>query len=520
MSTDIKDILAQAYADIGKAGKLFFPNRFHRQWTHIHKKAFEMINRPPDHPDYNPKKVIVLPRGMGKTSIANLLIPGKRALFQEANYIVPVSASATLAQQQSENLKYKLNNNKIIKNLFGDLKTKIHNKEQWVIRVGGDEGDEDAREICVMPRGAGQQVRGLLFRDSRPDLFVVDDLEDPENMDSEEQRKKKKEWFFGDLMQAKDNYAPKGSWEIIVVGTVLHQDSLVVNLMENPDWQTLDFAICNEDLESNIPEWVGDDWVKEKYNELKRAGEVTTFYREYMNMPSAGGEDSKFQDEMFKDYDPHKVDLDGKPSIENVILVDPARTKNFHSAESAIVGCAIDFENPVQPAIYVRDVVADKFHPDELYDEMFNMANRINAKVLGVEVTGLHEFITFPIKNEIAQRAVNIELMELQARGGHSEDAKTERVGALVPFYRQGQILHNPNCTKKLEAQLMSFPAAKNWDVMDALSYIVELLEKGERYMMPNEVQSMATKEEIEQEYRDLQKEYMDPPLTNFRVYE
>lgn len=518
MKEGLKDIMAQAYGSTAKSGKLFFPERFSRPWTSIHRKTFDMIDRGPEHPDYNPRKLIVLPRGMGKTSIANLLVPAKKALFQESSYIVPVSASATLAQQQSENLKYKLNHNKVIKNLFGNLKTKVHNKEQWVIRVGGDAEDEEAEEICVMPRGAGQQVRGLLFRDSRPDLFVVDDLEDPDNIDSPDQRKKKKEWFFGDLMQAVDNYAPPGTWEIIVVGTVLHQDSLITNLMESPHWDTLEFAICDEERNSNIPEWVSDEWVENKYQELKDEGEVNTFYREYMNMASPGGEDSKFQDEMFRYYDPNKINLDAKQSIENVILVDIARTTNPESAESAVVGCALDFENWEKPAIYVRDVVAGKMHPDELYDAIFDMGDRINARVLGVEVTGLHEFITYPIKNEMIKRNSRMDLIELHARGGRSEKGKIERIGALVPFYRTGRVFHNKSATKALETQLLTYPTPKRFDIMDALSYIVELLEKGERYMMPPKDQNVDPKDVVEDEFRELESEYMDPPLDRFRV--
>jgi hypothetical protein len=81
--------------------------------------------------------------------------------------------------------------------------------------------------------------------------------------------------------------------------------------------------------------------------------------------------------------------------------MDPARTTESSSAKTAIVGVGI---NSKTGAIYVRDVINDRLHPDEQLDEAFAMCNRLNSHVLGVEVTGLNEFITYPIKNAIIQR--------------------------------------------------------------------------------------------------------------------
>lgn len=508
---DIKQILAKAYADTAFAGKVLFPSRFFRDYSALHQEIFKVIDRRPGDPGYKPKKLIIVPRGLGKTSISNLLVPAKKSLFQEAKYIVPVSASATLAEQQSENLKQKLLYNQKIRKLFGDLRTKKLNKEQWVVRVGGEEG---GHETCIMPRGAGQQIRGLLYGDYRPDLFIIDDLEDPDNMDSEDQRAKKKRWFFGDLMQAVDNYADLGSWEIIMVGTVLHEDSIPNNLKDNPDWDVIELAICDDNLKSNAPEWASDQWVQDKYNELKEAGEVDTFYREYMNMASPGGKDAAFQSQYFKYYDPTKKDLRNTTHLENMIIVDPAKTAKMESADSAIVGIAVDLKTQ---AVYVRDVVKGKFTPDKLYDEIFKMEARIGSLVLGIEVTGLHEFITYPIKNEIAKRSSRMELVELKARKGDNEKGKRARVRTLVPFYRQGLMYHNPTCCHALEAQLMSFPRAKNWDVMDALSYVVFMLEEGERYMHRKVYEDYDDPETVEKEFEELEREY-EKPLDGWRA--
>jgi hypothetical protein len=152
-----------------------------------------------------------------------------------------------------------------------------------------------------------------------------------------------------------------------------------------------------------------------------------------------------------------------------VVILDPAKTVKIHSAESAIVGVGID---KVNHKIYVRDVISRMMYPDEIYNELFGMVERLNAHVMGIEVTSLNEFIVQPLKNEMHIRGVFPQLVELKARG-----KKEERVAGLVPYYRQGFILHNKNCCDKLESQLLSFPRSKLWDVMDALAYIIELME-------------------------------------------
>ena len=153
-------------------------------------------------------------------------------------------------------------------------------------------------------------------------------------------------------------------------------------------------------------------------------------------------------------------------------------------------------------------------HPDEIYDELFAMAVRLNVRVIGIEVTSLHEFITYPLKNEMVRRGLNFEIVELHARGGGgTEKGKANRIKALIPFYRQGLVFHNKNISASLEAQLLSFPRSKKWDIMDAFAYTVELLEKGLRYFYPHEEDEY----DIEKEYEMLEDEDYEPPIKNWR---
>ena len=499
---ELKDLLAECYSDSQLAAKVFLPKRFWRPFDPLmHGRIFDLIDK-----SDNNKLCIAAPRGIGKTSIINLLMPMLAILFQKTNYIVPVSCTSDLAMQQAENLKYELISNQMINKLYGPLASSNFSKKQWVVNVGG-------QEICIMPRGAGQQIRGLLYKDYRPGLILVDDLEDPDNMDNEDQRKKKKEWFYADLLNCVDR--GRGSeWKVVMLGTILHQDALLPDLLDNPDWDSVRLELCDDNFKSKCPSFMSDEDVLKLYKEFETAQKTDTFYREYKNDPVPRGKDASFPQEVFTKYDPTTVNLNMDRRVENLVIVDPAKTANPRSAHSAIVGVGIDLSKNV---FYVRDIVDGKLHYHELIDEIVAMVQRVNAHVLGIEVTSLHEFITYPIKTELIRRGVNVEVIELHARGGANEKGKISRIKALTSFYRQGQILHNPACCGVLERQLMSFPRSKRWDVMDALGYLPEILEIGERYLMPY-VDEEENTEVVEREYLELEDEELAQVLDHFQV--
>ena len=254
--------------------------------------------------------------------------------------------------------------------------------------------------------------------------------------------------------------------------------------------------------------------IKELADQYREDGKIDVFFREFRNQ-AISGEDASFSQDMFRYYEEADYSLSANVDIENLLLVDPARSSKMSSSESAIVGVAVDLNSN---EIFVREVRHGYWSPDVFYNNIFHVAGDIGAKIVGVEVTGLHEFVTFPLENEIRRRGSTLQLVELQARGGRNEKGKTQRVRSLVSFYRQGLVKHNPQVCDPLEAQLLAFPKSRKWDIMDALGYLPELLEKGERYMQPTAADEVyPTAQELEKEYEGLQ-EYKGPEVNDFRV--
>ncbi|MBU2177408.1 MAG: hypothetical protein KJ556_20140 [Gammaproteobacteria bacterium] len=509
MDQELQDILSQCAVSTRMIAKTFFPERFNREFAEeVHGKIFDLIDGPDN------QIAIAAPRGWGKTSIVALALMARYIMFRLTGFICYINKSHEAASLQTENLKRELVTNKDIRSLFGNVKTgkgegvdfeEVFSKKSWV-----------AFDALVWPRGASQQVRGVLFKNDRPGLFVIDDLEDKKKTMNEDLRIELRNWFFSDVMEAVPQLHM--NWKVIYIDTLKHEDSLLQHLLTSPDWASLRLEACDDNLKSVAPHFVSDAVIMQKWEKAVNAGETDSFFQEHRNLPIST-KDSAFNIDHFKYYNvpPEKLfrtDRDLKLTdaevqlnqhIETVIIMDPAKTVKIHSAETAIMGIGIDINSA---RLYIRDAISEKMYPDEIYDALFQMGISLNAKVMGIEETSLNEFIRQPIKNEMFKRGKFFELVWLKARGGMKKEL---RVRELVPYYRQGYIYHNASCQviKKLEQQLLMFPRSALWDLMDCAAYIIEMLELGERYFSPTEDPS-----DIEAEFRELEYE---PPLQNWR---
>ncbi len=467
---------------------VFMPRTFTAPFSKGHREVFKALDD-----DSIQKLVIGAPRGWGKTSIINKAYLAKKIVYRDKHYIIPISATGPAAKEFSENLKEELLSNEELTDIFGQIDSRNASDSkgsfstlEWITSTG----------IKVMPRGAGQQIRGRQYKNYRPDLYVGDDLEDDEAVESEEQRDKLYKWFF---TAVKNSVAICGDdWRIIVIGTLLHEDSLLAKLLnpeKHTDWHKITLELCDDDLNPAWPERYTKEQIQALYNEHKENDMLDNFYREFRNIPIAI-ESQGFKPQYFSNYEETETELNNNPNIRTMILCDPAKTLKKGSANTAIVGVSV---NTKLNKYYVRDVIEAQMFPDELYDKMFDMAKRLNALVLAPLVTSLHEYITFPIRNEMMRRGIFHIIVEVKERQGKTG---AKRSGGLVPLYRQGLVEHNKTACARLERYLLQWPRPSKWDVIDALAGMIYALEDGKCYFSPVE-----TEDDIESEYEELEAE-------------
>jgi predicted phage terminase large subunit-like protein len=164
--------------------------------------------------------VAVCPRGHAKTTGSTITCTLADVLFGAEDFEMLIGVNEKKAAQFLENITYILEDSayRDLQEVF-QVQVLKSNETELVGRVKG-------REFCVMARGAGQKVRGELWRQMRPGKIRVDDLEDDETVLNDLSRAKLKYWFMNAVLPAVSDEG-----QIRMVGTILHEDSLLNNFL-------------------------------------------------------------------------------------------------------------------------------------------------------------------------------------------------------------------------------------------------------------------------------------------------
>lgn len=172
---------------------------------------------------------VAAPRGHAKSTIVSLAFVLWCLFYEREKLILIVSATRDQAVQLLQHIKEQLVRNELLRMDFPEL-----------CRLDGGPGSgrqpkpwRDNRILLangamVAAYGAGQSLRGARNGSDRPGLIIADDLEDQEHVISEDQRRKLRDWFDRTLL-----HAGHTETNVIVIGTILHHDSLLANLI-NP----------------------------------------------------------------------------------------------------------------------------------------------------------------------------------------------------------------------------------------------------------------------------------------------
>lgn len=105
----------------------------------------------------------------------------------------------------------------------------------------------------IMGSGVGKQIRGKVRGVSRPTLILVDDLYSEKNVTTEESRAKIKKWWNNSVKNTADDLTGK----MVVMGTILHEDTILVELKENDMWETVEIPLMPiENFEKFVKEHI------------------------------------------------------------------------------------------------------------------------------------------------------------------------------------------------------------------------------------------------------------------------
>jgi hypothetical protein len=141
----------------------------------------------------------------------------------------------------------------------------------------------DDYRFRVLSRGAEQRIRGSLWKGKRPNLIVCDDMEDDEQVESVDRRRKFRRWFFRAAKQALSK-----SGKIRVHGTILHEDSLLNRLRKMKTWEHLFYKAHNsfDDFGGLLwPDRWSEQALRHRRQEFIEDGDAAGYSQEFLNDP-------------------------------------------------------------------------------------------------------------------------------------------------------------------------------------------------------------------------------------------
>ena len=400
----------------------------------------------------NSRVAICAPRGHAKSTIVNFTYALWATVQEKVRFGLIISDTVTQSVEFVNALRDEIDSNIRLKWLYGDL-----TGELW------RDGDiKTASGVRWTAKGAGMKIRGIRDGSARPDLIIFDDLENDEQVATAYQRKKLKDWFRKAAMPA---LSRKG--RIIMIGTILHYDSLLQNILDGKEgfrsWRTMLFsAIMKDEKGEEFALWpehmnlVELKALRDDPNHPKYVGSIV-FAQEYQNKPLSE-DDLIVKSENIKWID----ELPENTVIRRTVLaIDPAVSQRDTADPTAKVVASLDqFGN-----VFVRYVGNDRFSVSENGADI----QRLNARFL-------------PERIGIEEGALGLVFKDLLAGlplvGLKANVDKTSRLISVSQFFESGKIyfLQNANKIQDLHDQLMEFPNGAHDDMVDAMVYAIRML--------------------------------------------
>ncbi len=409
--------------------------------------------------------LLAIPRDHAKTTLSKLAVVWY-FLFTNHRFCVYLSNTNTIAKNACKDIMgYFASQN--FKSTFGAIRIikESETDSLWIFEVTMLDGR--IKKCILRAVGAGQQMRGINIDNQRPDISVVDDVEDNENTDSELLQKKLDKWIFGPFIKALARRK-----KIIWLGNMLQKTSLLARLSMRPNWNPVVFGALVKDAVTGLltPLWPArwsQEELVEDFQEYKDMGLVETWMCEMMNMPGHGVDGFTSEQVRF-------APIPGADEILAAWLVlDPAFGENATNDDASWTVHVLPKDGPPM----VVDHSTSKMREDEMFDEGFRLAMKWGAWVWGIESVAAQRVLIPFFKLLLATKLLNhsVEMVPLMAGSG---DPKVSRIKAWVALMAKGEYAVYEGAVE-IVSQLLEYSMKKKSnrdDLIDSCAYGPQML--------------------------------------------
>jgi predicted phage terminase large subunit-like protein len=432
------------------------------------------------------KVAIAAPRSHAKSTAITHAYLMAMVLFRVKEFVLLVSDTEGQAVEFLGTIKAELLGNEALRKTFG-VKRLIKDTEADVICQM-----IDGHQFRILAKGSEQKVRGLKWRNKRPDLIVCDDLENDEIVMNPDRREKFRRWFMNALLPAGSDTC----W-VRVVGTILHLDSMLQRLIEDKTWKHLFYKAHNHDFSEIL--WP-EQFSKARLLNI-RAGYLAQndpegYSQEYLNQP-VSVEDAFFNKDYFYDFE-RDGDKALLPNLEYFAAADFAISEKERADYSVILVAGMSPEG----ILHVVDAKRGRWDSERIIEELILTQKHWKPNIFTFETEKIDKAIGPFLEREMLRQGVYLNI--------HKETpgkSKTMRARSIQGMHKSGAVRYDKKASwyPDFEAELMmvadSGPRGKHDDYFDAFAYIGKTIDLYWEAPSDEEVEEDKYEEELEQFY-------------------
>jgi len=423
--------------------KTYFPHYINQPDSKLHVWLYK--NLPEKITGNGARIAIAAPRGEAKSTIVTLIFVIWMVAKAEKKMIPVIMDVLHQAEIMLAAIKIELEYNNRIAKDFPEIAGSGSIWKDVVIITKNN--------VKIQAIGTGQRIRGLRHGQHRPDLVILDDVENDKNVLSLKLRDQLTRWINTAVL----NLSEAGdTMDVIMIGTIMHHDSTLARIINNPGWETIKFkAVINWpdkmalwDKWESIYKTQGKEIAKMFYQSHKKGmdqgvilswPEVRTLIK-LMEKRILGGKDA-FDAELQNDPIPTNATFTqikywkGEPDSEWLYYaaIDPSLGKKGHKGDpSAIIIGGYDKSTGI-----LRIVVADiqKRTPNEIIKTVIQYQKQYQCRLWTIETVQFQEFF----KDEIIRRSAQAGT-PVPAKGIKPVTDKRLRIEVLQPHCVNGLI--------------------------------------------------------------------------------
>lgn len=412
-------------------------------------------------------------RGSGKSTIVTTAFPLWAILgVLQKKYIVIVAKTKPQAKQMMTNIKSELESNDQLRNDLGPFQD---DSEEW-----GSESivfsKQNARITVV---SIEQSLKGLRHKQYRPDLIILDDIEDNESTKTKEMREKTYEKYKREIVPLGD----KGT-RILHVGNMLHDNSLIMRLSrEIADGDTTrvfrKYPIIDEDGKIFWQGKFGSE--AEVETERLKVNDDVAWHLEYLLKVISGNQQIIKNEEIlfYDELPPRTKNSDGYFDERFIVVgVDLAISKNDNADYTAIVPILYqkNRERNCWEGFVLKDFVHKRLDFNETCDAIITL-NKALA-VYGARVVFVIETVAYQQALSQAVKAKDRNYIEVVEKNTSLD--KETRLRIAKPIFSNKTMFFPRYEAEIIVREITGFGREKHDDLVDSLTlsvnYALEVL--------------------------------------------